>query len=97
MYYHLKVAIFDENLVMMHPYKLTQPSNKEILGGWLILGQGGSPLPLKDFPSQIFRPFYGLVITCSFTFESLIYTLQIIKASSSLKNKMTYLRDLNST
>ena len=38
--YHLKVAIFDEkmvvgkpeNLVMMHPYELTQPSDKEILG-----------------------------------------------------------------
>ena len=43
--YHLKVAIFyekmavrkSENLVTLHPYKLTQPSDKEILGGMLNL------------------------------------------------------------
>ena len=39
--YHLKVTIFDEkmavgkseNLVTLHLYDLTQPSDKEILGG----------------------------------------------------------------
>ena len=43
--YHLKVAIFDEkmavvkseNLVTLHLYDLTQPSDKEILGGRQIL------------------------------------------------------------
>ena len=41
------MAIFDEkmavgkseNLVAMHPYELTQPSDKEIFWGWLILLQ----------------------------------------------------------
>ena len=43
--YHLKVAIFDEkmavgkseNLVTLYTYELTQPSDKEILGGLLNL------------------------------------------------------------